>query len=279
MAIGNIINFINNTPWAMEQGALSSMLSVLDGKINNTDAYHALVAIEQHTKFGDANSSSWETDYFISKSGRSYDYLKVSGTLVPRTGNMQPYCGMIPTIRLASIIRSVEADCLILHLDSGGGSTMGTPECAQAVADVVARGVEVIAYTDTQMASAAYWIGSKASSIIASPSSVVGSIGVYSVITKNISSDKSKSFVIRAGSLKAIGHPDLEVSDAELESIQGKVDDTYKTMVAEIASGRGVSVEDIKGTNADYYTASKAPSFLVDEVMTLDELITKAKES
>jgi len=265
----------------MTHNGLETMLSVFDGKINNTDAYQALVAMEQSTKFGESVSSAWETDYFVSKSGRSYDYMKISGTLVPRTGSMRPYCGMIPTIRLAEIIQGCEADALILHWDSGGGATMGTPELAEAIFSLRAKGVEVISFTDTQMASAAYWAGSAASSVICSQSAIVGSIGVYATVTKAVDSTNQtqKTTIYRAGGKKAFGHPNLPMSAEEEERIQSMVSETYVNFTSAVAKYRDVDASLIVGTEADFFTGSNAPSFLVDGVMTLTELITKAKES
>lgn len=279
MAIINLLSFVNNTPWAMEKSALTSMISVLDGKLNNTEAYQFLVAMEQKTMFGQENSSDWEGSSFVSASGRTFDYMKLSGTMVPRTGSMKPMCGMLPSIAVAQLISQCTADTLIIHADSGGGSVMGTPELASAVAKLVDQGVEVIAYTDTQMASAMYWACSPAT-IIASKSAVIGSIGVYTVLTKNNDIEgKCTSSIIKAGDKKAYGDPNLPVSEEEINSIQSKIDSTYQTMCFEISGYRKCSLEDIIGTQADYYTASEAPSFLIDGIMTLEELLTKAKES
>ena len=279
MAITNIVSFVNNVPWAMTPAGIASLVMTLDSKLNNTEAYQTMVALEQRSDFGDKMSSNWEYSNFKSNSGRNYDYLKVSGTLVPRTGSMQPMCGMTPTISLAEMISTCQAECLILHADSGGGSIMGIPELASAINKLVLGGTEVIAYTDTKMASAMYWACSPASQIIASPSAIVGSLGVYSVLTKTKTCGDSESMVIKAGDKKAYGSPDLAITEEEVASIQERVTATYNKMCGEVAQYRGCSVDEIIGTQADYYNGDVAPSFLVDGVMTLSELLTKAKES
>jgi ClpP class serine protease len=276
MAIGNILSFVTSTPWAMSEESLLSLVNVLDVKLNDPTAYKALVALTQNTKFSEQESSAWETDHFKSASGNIYDYIKVTGTLVPRTGSMRPYCGMVPTIQLANIIKSSDADTLILHLDSGGGAITGISETANLIHSLVQSGKEIIAFTDTVMASAAYWIGSACSSVVVSPSALVGSIGVYSVLHK---ADNNKSVVVKAGSKKAYGHPNLALTDEEVSHIQNGVNEAYTLFTSEVAMFRGASIDDIKGTEAEVYTGRNAPAFLVDHVMTLDELLTKAKES
>ena len=279
MGIGNIMSFVNNTPWAMEETALTSLVGVLDLKVVDPTAFQALVGLEQNTKFAESESSAWETDYLISKSNKSYDYVKVTGTLVPRTGSMRPYCGSTPTIGLANLLTSSSADHIILHLDSGGGAVTAIQETASVIRAMVDSGKEVIAYTDTMMCSAAYWLASACSSIVAAPSAFIGNIGVYSVLTKNVNTTNQKSTVIRAGKNKAFGNPNLEASDEELAYFQSNVNSIYDLFTGDVAKYRGVTQDQIKGTEANAYRASEAPSFLVDHVMTLTELLTMVQES
>jgi ClpP class serine protease len=279
MAIPNLISAVN-TPWAMVPSNLQNLMSVFDGKLNGTDAYQAMVALTQKTDFGEKQSSGWESHSFESKSGNLFQYLKVSGTLVPRTGSMKPYCGMIPSIQLASIIDSVAEGTLITHMDSGGGNIIGIPELTNAVSRAKERGVEMIFFTDTVMASAAYWPASHADTIIASPSSIVGSIGVYSVLTKKIEEKGYKTLILKAGGKKAYGHPDLELTDEEVASVQEGIDKSYSQFVSSVSEGLGLSEDFIRGTEAGTYTGLEAKeNGLVHEVMTLDELFTKARNS
>ena len=69
-----------------------------------------------------------------------------------------------------------EVEKVALQISSPGGTVTGVEELANKV-----RNLEkpTLAYTDSEMASAAYWIGSAADRVVASPSSTVGSIGVY----------------------------------------------------------------------------------------------------
>ena len=72
-----------------------------------------------------------------------------------------------------------EVEKVALQISSPGGTVTGVEELANKV-----RNLEkpTLAYTDSEMASAAYWIGSAADRVVASPSSTVGSIGVYMAI-------------------------------------------------------------------------------------------------
>ena len=68
----------------------------------------------------------------------------------------------------------------MFDVDSPGGSVLGATEFARTLR--AARDTKhLIAHAHYQMASAAYWIGACCHEIVASPSSMVGSIGVYSI--------------------------------------------------------------------------------------------------
>src|SRR5690606_27539836 len=71
-----------------------------------------------------------------------------------------------------------ESNCagVVLDIDSGGGQVSGTPEFHDVVKNA---SKPVVSYTDGLMCSAAYYIGSAASYIVANKrADAIGSIGV-----------------------------------------------------------------------------------------------------
>lgn len=274
----NLISAVN-TPWAMTPEALSGLTNMFDQKLNSTDQWQALTAITQNTDFGQKQSSGWDAEVFTNASGEDVHYLKLAGTLVPRTGSMRPYCGLIPSIQIANIVDTVNEGTLIMHWDSGGGNIIGISELAASVKRAKERGVEVISFTDTLMASAAYWAACHSNTIVASPSAIVGSIGVYSVVTKRAENDQYKTHIFKAGGKKAFGHPNLEMTEEESEHFSSGVQKSYDLFVKDVALGLGYDEKRIRDTEAGTYTGLEAKGFLVHEVMTLTELMDKARKS
>lgn len=90
------------------------------------------------------------------------------------------YLGVVAQEDIARELDRAEADpmvrALVLDFDSPGGHAVGTPEQAQRVAALNAR-KPVVAFTSGYMASAAYYVGSHATTVIATGSAHVGSIG------------------------------------------------------------------------------------------------------
>jgi signal peptide peptidase SppA len=77
---------------------------------------------------------------------------------------------------------------VLLNVNSPGGTVMGTPETAAAIRQL-SQVKPTLAYTDAFMASGAYWLASQARGVVASPSALVGSIGVMLPVL-----DQSKLF-------------------------------------------------------------------------------------
>src|SRR5690606_16497050 len=112
-----------------------------------------------------------------------------------------------------------------------------------------AQSKKVIAVTDGMMASAAYWLGSSASEIVASSGSQVGSIGVmmthvdYSAMNERVG---YRVTYIYAGKYKVEGNPDEPLSDETRQYLQSRVDEDYAEFVKSVARGRGVSASTVR---------------------------------
>jgi ClpP class serine protease len=89
---------------------------------------------------------------------------------------------------IAGFCKDKKCKSIMLDISSPGGSVAGIPELANVVREASAR-KNVVAFTDTECASAAYWVGSQANQFICTPSASVGSIGVYMVVPDAASTD------------------------------------------------------------------------------------------
>jgi signal peptide peptidase SppA len=129
----------------------------------------------------------------------------------------------------------------------------GPDEVAQAVLDAAAV-KPVVAYTGGMMASAAYWIGSAADVIVASPAAVVGSIGIAAVHYDKSEADKAagvRRTIISAGAYKRIAADNQPLSREGEAYIQERVDRYYSLFVDAVAAHRGVSVDQVLERMAD----------------------------
>lgn len=131
---------------------------------------------------------------------------------------------------------------LLVDVDSPGGFLIGGPEFADALS-AVADAKPVVAWTGGMMASLAYWAGSQAGMVMASPSAAVGSIGAY--ITVRDFSRLLESFGIRTevftnreGTYKGIGILGRPLTDAHRDLLQADVDSAFSDFRAAVTRRR-----------------------------------------
>ena len=119
---------------------------------------------------------------------------------------------------------SPEVNSIALQISSPGGTVTGVEELANKVRNLKKP---TMAYTDSEMASAAYWIASAADRVVASPSATVGSIGVYIAIPDYSAAAEMagiKMVVIKSGKFKGAGIEGTSLNADQIENLQASVD-------------------------------------------------------
>ena len=164
--------------------------------------------------------------------------------------------------------------------DTPGGMVEGTTEFAAEVRRAREQ-KPVVAVANFVAASAGYWIAASATEVVAAPSAKVGSIGVFA-----LHADRSKALeaegvtrtVISAGKHKVEGNELGPLSDEARATAQARVDEAYGQFVADVATGRGVSVSAVRDGFGEGKIVSANDALklgMVDRIATLDETIAR----
>lgn len=158
-----------------------------------------------------------------------------------------PYviCNREATRAVESAISHPGINGVVVTVDSPGGTCVGTPELARAL-NRLSLTKPTICAIDNMSASAGYWIASGCGTIYATPSSSVGSVGVYS-----IHMDHSKTYeamystkmtLVRNGEQKA---DMLREMTPEMQALWQSSVDNIATQFRDTVKGfRGVSIDD-----------------------------------
>jgi len=180
--------------------------------------------------------------------------------------------------RLAAAADNPDIGAIILDIDSPGGTYAGTPETAAAVR-AAAGAKPVTAVVDSLAASAAYWIASQAGSVVVSPSSEVGSIGVLSVhmdLSQMLEAEGVKTTIIRSTPFKAEGNPFEPLSAEAQANIQAEVDLAHGEFVRAVAAGRKTSMSKVADTFGQGRTVSAARAVqlgMADRIGTMADVL------
>jgi protease-4 len=193
--------------------------------------------------------------------------------------------GFVGGDTLASMLRDARLDddigAVVLRIDSPGGSMMASEVIRREVAALTEAGKPVVASMGTVAASGGYYIAMDADRIVAAPTTITGSIGVYAVVpTFQRTLGKIGITSDGFGTTRLAGQAELdrELGPDVREILQASVEHAYATFVGHVARARDRRPEEIESlaqgrvwTGADARAAG-----IVDELGDVDEAIAEA---
>jgi protease-4 len=149
-------------------------------------------------------------------------------------------------LRQARYDRTVKA--VVLRVDSPGGSMFASEQILREVQALRKAGKPVVVSMSTYAASGGYYISAAANQIFSSPTTLTGSIGVFSVVpTFQRTLEKFGVKVDGIGTTPMAGDMRLDRAlDAPTRQIlQSSVDHAYAEFLHRVGEGRKKSVEDV----------------------------------
>ena len=172
---------------------------------------------------------------------------------------------------------------VVLRVNSPGGSAYGSEQIWREVTLLKAAKPVVVSMGD-YAASGGYYISCAADCIVASKTTLTGSIGIFGMFpsTEKLMKDKiGLDFdVVKTNRMSDFGVSSRSLRPEEKTVLQNYVNDGYDLFLKRCADGRGVAVEDIaKIAEGRVWTGSKAKELgLVDELGDLDKAVEIAAQ-
>jgi protease-4 len=183
---------------------------------------------------------------------------------------------MAKTIREARKDKKVKA--IVLRINSGGGSAMASDIMWREV--MLTKKVKpIIASMGDYAASGGYYMAMGCDTIVAQPTTVTGSIGIFGILfnAQELLNNKLGLTFDGVASHKYANSPSLtrEMSDAEKMMIQNSVNRGYESFTSKAAQGRNMRIEDLKAiASGRVWTGTQAKANgLVDVLGGLDDAI------
>lgn len=209
----------------------------------------------------------------------------MEGSIVDGRGSNGEIGGdrFVSQIRKARLDSTVKA--VVLRVNSGGGSALAS-DLMWAEIEAVKKEKPVICSMGDLAASGGYYIAAPADRIFAQPTTITGSIGVFSLLfdTQELMEEKMGINYDRVAThpMADIGNPNRPVTEAEAELWQSGVNSIYSRFIEVVRTGRGfpdsIAVDSI--AQGRVWSGVKAKELgLVDELGGLDDAIAFAKKS
>ncbi|MFT4953877.1 MAG: protease-4 [Brevundimonas sp.] len=186
----------------------------------------------------------------------------------------------------AAIYDAIEEDsvrAIVFRVSSPGGSPEGSEQILEAVRAAKAAGKPVVVSMGAYAASGGYWISSEASAIVAQPSTLTGSIGVYG--GKFVLDEALGRFGVDIQGLTVGGEyadaftPERPFNEAERAAFSGWMDGVYEDFIARVSTGRDLPAARVREiARGRVWTGAQARQLgLVDEIGGIHEAIQRAK--
>jgi len=274
----HLVGFALEHPWAITPamraviaGVLARRIAGMDDDEDGIALAAEMRAMRQHPAAGGGNVA----------------VIPISGVIAPKMNALTEISGGTTFDLLGAHLRQAVADstirAIVFDVDSPGGNVAGATEFAREV--LRARTIKpVFAQANHLMASAAYWPMSCATEVIATPSALVGAIGVYHIyndISGALEQMGVKRQVFSAGKYKAEGVDGGPLSAEAQAHVQSLIDGAYGRFVGDVGKGRGVAAADVRkgfGEGRAVAAEDAVSCNLIDRIGTLEETLARACE-
>lgn len=213
--------------------------------------------------------------------------IPIRGPLFSRGSWLTRYLGFGDYQTIAQDFRvalqSEDVGAIVLDVDSPGGMVAGVDELSGLIFQARTGAKPIIAYTGGMMASAAYWLGSAAREIIASPTALIGSIGVRMDVQDTKEADEKRGIRRRTIVSRQSPHKadDLDTEDGK-ERVQAIVDRLAAVFVGTVARNRATTADavvDRYGKGGVLIAADAVGATMADKVATFEALISDVAKS
>ena len=208
-----------------------------------------------------------------------YAFGGIDDTTSPEEGiNSEKVITDLRKLREDETIKAV-----VLRVNSPGGSAYGSEQIWNEVVKMKEAKPVIVSMGD-YAASGGYYISCAADYIVADPTTLTGSIGIFGMIPnfENLMTDKLGLHfdVVKTNSHADMGSLSRPFNASEKEIMQNYINNGYKLFVKRCADGRGMSVEAIeKIAEGRVWTGKAAKELgLVDELGGLDKALEIAAQ-
>ncbi len=215
------------------------------------------------------------------ESGPGVGVVHISGPILDGEGPS----GTAGAEPIAALIADAAADsdvkALVLRIDSPGGSVTASDRIREAALAARAKGLPVVASFGPVAASGGYWVATAAEAVLAHPSTITGSIGVFGAIPVfRETLDKLGIGADGVSTTPFSGQPDVlrGLNEPTRNLFRASISDNYRRFLAHVASARKMPPAEVAAV-AEGRVWSGAQALerrLIDRFGSLEDAVAEA---
>ena len=220
---------------------------------------------------------------------RKIEVVRVEGDIVRGEGVRDPF-GAVEVVGSDAITHRIrraaddpQVAAIVVRIDSpGGDATASDLIWRELVRARKEKGKPVIASMGDTAASGGYYVAAGADEILAEPSTITGSIGVFlGHFDASALFDKLglQLITMKRGESADIFNPDRSLTDEERKTLQAWVDESYDTFLDRVAQARNMQKPEVDeiGRGRVWTGAQALDRRLIDRFGSLGDAIATAK--
>lgn len=180
-------------------------------------------------------------------------------------------------------VRDPKTKGILLRIDSPGGSPVASDTIWREVVEARAKGKPVVVSMSNYAASGGYFVSAPATAILAQPSTLTGSIGVFG--GKLVAADLARRIGIDIEGVQTSANADLysmhhDYTPEQWRHVQAWLDRIYDDFVGKVAEGRKLTREQVLAVaQGRVWTGREAlEARLVDELGGMYEAVERLKK-
>ncbi|MFB9134799.1 signal peptide peptidase SppA [Vibrio olivae] len=268
-------------------GALSKQLGLVDQLATRQEVRQAMIEA-----FGSDGQDSYNAVSYYKYQSRmhpSFDSSEDDVAVVVASGAImdgeQPR-GRIGGDTLSSLLRQARTDdkvkAVVLRVDSPGGSAFASEIIRNEIEAIKAAGKPVVVSMSSLAASGGYWISMGADKIIAQPTTLTGSIGIFSVITtfeKGLNKLGIYTDGVGTTPFSNVGVTQ-GLTEGASQAIQLAIEHGYNRFISLVGQNRDMSLEKVDSVaQGRVWTGQDAMQYgLVDQIGDFDDALDAAAQ-
>lgn len=210
--------------------------------------------------------------------------IEIKGYLTNSNSWLNRYFGMVSydEIREAAIQAQDNSEAVLFHIGSPGGRVPGLADVSNFVSSM---SIPTVTFTDSQMASAALFLGIQMDHVYGDSFSEVGSVGVILQWLDRSGYLKQNGITpmrFRSGDLKASPSANFKLSSKESAYIKEQISTYAEKFYAIVSEGRGIPrpmLDELNITSGRTFIGEQAEEVgLVDSILTFDQAVLKTAQ-
>lgn len=214
------------------------------------------------------------------KSGNIVAVYYASGTIIDASNSMGGEQAIVAS-KMSSDLQKLQNDddvkAVVIRVNSPGGSAFGSEQIWHAVKELKSKKPVIVSMGD-YAASGGYYISCEADTIVAEPTTLTGSIGIFGLIPnlKGLTEKVGLTYdVVKTNKFADFGNLMRPFNEDEKTLLQMMIVEGYNTFVGRCAEGRHMSKEAIeKIAEGRVWTGETAKKLgLVDELGGIDKAL------